>query len=293
MKKLLSILLAFSFIFAFCGVSAMAADVSVESPVAMTLVKETDGNYEYKVVANVTTAPDVATSIMMFGNKDNSAFVAGEKLDLTVAEITSEYSVYYVNQKTTDSEGKVSFEFNVVLPTPAANDLYYVRVGAENVDSPAELDKDDLGVYSEIVAVKVVPAKNTFIKGEDVTFTTSAENVFGNKVDANINVVVKKDGEVVESGSIGSSYFGNFVVSASAGSVTSDDVDFAVVILGDADTNGKLSVMDAVNVLKSVADIYELDEHQNVAADTNKDGTIDVKDAIIVLKYISRLINTL
>ncbi len=296
MKKLLSILLAFTFIFALCGVSVMAAELTVEAPVEMTFVKETDGNYEYSVTANVKADPEVATSIMMFGNKDNSAFVAGDKLDLTVDEITSKYSVYYVNQETTDADGKASFTFNVILPTPAKDDLYYVRVGAENVDKAAELDKDSLSVYSEIVAVKVAAGKNTYIKGEEVNVTATAENVFGEVVDADVNVTVKKGDEVSASG-IGSVAnqltFGNYVAYATAANGASAEADFAVVILGDADTNGKLSVMDAVNVLKTVADTYAPDEHQAVAADVNKDGVINVQDAIAVLKYIARISNTL
>lgn len=297
MKRFLSVLLALSLFFTLCSVSAMASSLTVESPVEMSLVKETDGNYEYTVSANVTTQANSATSIMMFGNKDNSAFVTGEKLELTVAEITSNYSVYYVDQKTADADGKVSFVFNVILPVPAANDLYYIRVGAENVDSAKDLGKDDLSVYSDIVAVKVKSDKNTYIKGEEVNITASAENIFGETVDADVNITVKGAGDVVADSGIGSVAnrlaFGDYVAYATAGNVLSSEVDFAVVILGDADTNGKLSVMDAVNVLKSIAEITNLDEHQTVAADVNKDGVINVQDAIAVLKYISRITNTL
>jgi len=293
MKKLLSLLLAFTMVFALCSLTAMAG-VEVDSPVAMNMVKESDGNYEYKVTVNATVSAEAAASIMMFGNKDNSAFVAGEKLDLTVEEITSKYSVYYVDQKTADADGKVSFEFNVVLPTPAKNDLYFVRVGAEDVETATDLDKKDLSVYSEIVAVTVTADKETYIRGEEVNVTANAENIFGETVDTDVNVTVQSDSVTVSGiGSIADTLtLGNYVAYAAAGGVSAE-TDFAVVILGDADTNGKLSVMDAVNVLKTIADINELDKHQTVAADANKDGVIDVQDAVAVLKYISRITSTL
>jgi len=113
MKKFLTPLVALMLLLSLCSIPAMAevTTIVVETPVSMSLVSETDGNYEYRVTANVTvSAGNTEVNLLMFGNRDNSAFVSGDNvMNLTVEEIASDYNIYYIDQKTAGSDGKVSF----------------------------------------------------------------------------------------------------------------------------------------------------------------------------------------
>ncbi len=312
MKKFLFLSMALVLMLSLFSISAMAAEtvLSVETPVAMSLAGNTDGNYEYKVTANVTVSADSSAvkdaevSILMFGNRDNSAFVDGDNvMKLTVEEITSDYNVYYIDQLTSDSNGKVSFDFNVVFPTPAANDLYYLYIGATGVDSATELDLDDLAVSSQIVAVELTSAKTQYSPSENAELSVKAENVFGNTVPADITYSVTKDGVPVENAvnnGVMSCFglSGNYVINATAtpinggAAVTSDSLTLAIVsaiLKGDVDSNGKISVVDAVAVLKHVAGTVNLADAVLDIADFNSDTKVTITDVTAMLKYIARV----
>ncbi len=61
-------------------------------------------------------------------------------------------------------------------------------------------------------------------------------------------------------------------------------------ILGDADMDERVSVFDAVTILKYVAGIEELNPEQIALCDINCDNDLTVSDAVEVLKYVARLI---
>lgn len=310
MKKLLAPLVALILLMSLCTIPAMAEEtaIAVETPVSMSLVSETDGNYEYSVTANVTVSSgNTEVNLLMFGNRDNSDFVSGDNiLNLTVQEIASDYNIYYIDQKTAGSDGKVSFEFNVILPTPATNDLYYIRVGAMGANSAEDLGLEDLGVTSQIVAVTLTSAKTDYSSSESAALNASAENVFGNEVPADFTYTVTQNGAVINNAvnSEGTlSCFGlsgNYVISATAtpknggSSVTSNALAITVsgsttILKGDVDGNGKVSVTDAVAVLKHVAGTEPLSDSVLDAADFNSDTKVGITDVTAMLKYIARI----
>ena len=65
------------------------------------------------------------------------------------------------------------------------------------------------------------------------------------------------------------------------------------VLRGDADGDGKVTVYDAVNVLKIIAGVVNADNKVTKAADVDGDGKISVSDATAVLRYIARITDTL
>ena len=304
MKKFLTLSVVLALILSLCSIPALASEttISVETPVAMTLVKETDGNYEYKVTANVTVSKgNSEVNILMFGNRDNSRFVSGDNvMTLTVEEIASDYNIYYINQETANADGKVTFDFNVIFPTPAANDLYYVRIGAMDADSAEELGLESLSVASQVFKVTLASDKPKYTQAENVTLTATAENVFGNKVDADISYSLTQNGNptsatIGSDGIIAGSYLlGTYVATATAGSVTSNSVSFTVeaqsqVLKGDVDGNGKVSVVDAVAVLKHIARTSSLENAVLDRADFDGDSKINTNDVIAMLKHIARV----
>lgn len=56
--------------------------------------------------------------------------------------------------------------------------------------------------------------------------------------------------------------------------------------LGDANEDGKVTVNDAVKILKYIVGNDSLTEAGKLAADANEDGKITVNDAVAILKYI-------
>ena len=73
-----------------------------------------------------------------------------------------------------------------------------------------------------------------------------------------------------------------------------DDIEVILpdkAVRGDADADGKVTVYDAVHILKNVAGIT--DDVDIEAADVDGDGMITVNDAANILRYIARLIHSL
>ncbi|MGN0558661.1 MAG: dockerin type I repeat-containing protein [Acutalibacteraceae bacterium] len=58
-----------------------------------------------------------------------------------------------------------------------------------------------------------------------------------------------------------------------------------MVMMGDADGDGKVNVKDATTVLKSVASVIKLTDAQSCAADVNADNKVDVNDATVIQKF--------
>lgn len=58
------------------------------------------------------------------------------------------------------------------------------------------------------------------------------------------------------------------------------------VTLGDVDSNGSITVSDAVYVLDMVVGNKPKDEPQKSAADVNQDGNITVSDAVMILNHV-------
>ena len=296
-------------------IPAMASDeavVAVETPIEMALVSETDGNYEYSVSVNATVTKNSeavegsAVSILMFANKDNSAFVEAEKLSgLTVGEIAADYYVYYADQGTTDAEGAVSFEFAVDFPAPAKADAYYVWIGTDSTSSPAEVGLEDMAVSSQVVAVTLTASSTSVKAGSNVTLTPDALNVFGNSV-ANapdFSYTVTTNGDTIDAAiadNVLSTYslLGTYGITVSAtgadGNVlTSEEllISIAKAIVGDADGNDRVNLQDALAVLKYVAEIAT--DSNPAAADVDGNGTVNINDACLILRYIARIINQL
>lgn len=59
-----------------------------------------------------------------------------------------------------------------------------------------------------------------------------------------------------------------------------------ILILGDLDLNGDITITDARILLKSIVGTYELDDAQKIAGDVNLDDNISIVDARLILKSI-------
>lgn len=68
-----------------------------------------------------------------------------------------------------------------------------------------------------------------------------------------------------------------------------DECDFVNEKAGDADDDGKVTVFDAVEILRGVAGITQ--NNFGKVADVNGDGVVNIEDATKILKYVARIIN--
>ena len=64
-------------------------------------------------------------------------------------------------------------------------------------------------------------------------------------------------------------------------------------IIGDLNSDGKVTIDDATLVQKAIAEMISLNEDQKKAADTNGDGNITIDDATMIQKYVAELIDHL
>lgn len=62
-------------------------------------------------------------------------------------------------------------------------------------------------------------------------------------------------------------------------------------ILGDADGDGVITVMDVTAVQKHIAEINILTGDRFLAADVNRDGVVDISDATMIQKYVADIID--
>lgn len=78
----------------------------------------------------------------------------------------------------------------------------------------------------------------------------------------------------------------------------SDIVEFSVInkpliMIGDTDGDGKVTIKDATTIQKHVAGITAISDEKFACADTDKDGKISVKDATRIQKFLAGIISSL
>lgn len=62
---------------------------------------------------------------------------------------------------------------------------------------------------------------------------------------------------------------------------------YAPYVLGDVNSDGKIEAVDALRVLRFLADQVELSSTEKLAADVNRDTKIEAVDALRILRYVA------
>lgn len=65
------------------------------------------------------------------------------------------------------------------------------------------------------------------------------------------------------------------------------------LIIGDVNSDGVISIVDATDLQKYLANIINFDDEQLAVADTNGDGSVSIADATQIQKYLAQLIPSL
>lgn len=63
-----------------------------------------------------------------------------------------------------------------------------------------------------------------------------------------------------------------------------------VIMLGDADGDGEITILDATQVQLHLAQLVKLDENQSFAADTDKSGGISILDVTRIQLFLASII---
>ena len=62
------------------------------------------------------------------------------------------------------------------------------------------------------------------------------------------------------------------------------------LLIGDTNNDGTISILDATEIQKYLANLIKLSAEQKTVSDTNGDGNIDILDATHIQKYLAQLI---
>lgn len=71
-------------------------------------------------------------------------------------------------------------------------------------------------------------------------------------------------------------------------SAAEETTESNVVLLGDVNLDGKVTVQDATLIQKAIAKLATLDEVQTAVAEVTEDGNVNVKDATMIQKWIAK-----
>ena len=70
---------------------------------------------------------------------------------------------------------------------------------------------------------------------------------------------------------------------------TTDGTEYTIIVYGDVDGDGKVTVLDALQVEKNNVNMTTLDAVQKEAADVKNDGNVNPLDSLAIKKYDVRL----
>lgn len=202
---------------------------------------------------------------------------------------------------------------NIMAPKSEANYLYKGYVGAETLNEetyfvipvynnmpssistlPTTMNKGEL--ENADISTKE-PEKNTMDIATIVSssgYRYNSSYISNIAIGTNVNTIVSKlkaissDVEVVIMSNnkqiIGNEILktGDIVKITNNGKTES----LSVVIYGDANGDGKITVVDLLKVQKQVLNTENLPSAYKIAADANKDGKVDVRDLLVVQKQV-------
>ena len=117
----------------------------------------------------------------------------------------------------------------------------------------------------------------------EVVFIPESVTSFGNSIFANCEKVVI----VCYPGSYAETYADNNnieyqLIGAKANEVTETS---DIPIMGDVDSDGKVTTADSLLVLRNSVGLHELDDIKLIAADVDSDGIVTSSDSLFILRY--------
>ena len=155
---------------------------------------------------------------------------------------------------------------------------------------------------SNVVSFTVKPKINTRImNNKSVVFNW--DEVLKAK-SYNLEIINKSNHGVISKNNLTENSFITFLDSGkysvriiSDNNVVSDSMDFEIEykdqLIGDVNSDGIVSIADATELQKHLANIIDFDDEQLAVADTNGDGSVSIADVTQIQKYLAQLIPSL
>lgn len=157
-------------------------------------------------------------------------------------------------------------------------------------------------MMSNVVSFTVKPKINTRImNNKSVVFNW--DEVLKAK-SYNLEIINKSNNGVISKNNLTENSFITFLDSGkysvriiSDNNVVSDSMDFEIEykdqLIGDVNSDGIVSIADATELQKHLANIVDFDDEQLAVVDTNGDGSVSITDATQIQKYLAQLIPSL
>lgn len=147
----------------------------------------------------------------------------------------------------------------------------YNRITIENTNGTYNVDKIDVQPVTDYA--------DTLLKGETVVDFKGYDSV--------------SDTAIVKNGAVtaGKGDFVSVIVDPEQDGVYTVSLDGEVsakqLLLGDADSDGKVNVKDATAIQKAVADLLELNSDEELCANVDGNDSVNVKDATAIQKWVA------
>lgn len=155
---------------------------------------------------------------------------------------------------------------------------------------------------SNVVSFTVKPKINTRIMNNKSVIFNWDEVLKAKSY--NLEIINKSNNGVISKNNLTENSFITFLDSGkysvriiSDNNVVSDSMDFEIEykdqLIGDVNSDGIVSIADATELQKHLANIIDFDDEQLDVADTNGDGSVSIADATQIQKYLAQLIPSL
>ncbi|MGN0501493.1 MAG: dockerin type I domain-containing protein, partial [Ruminococcus sp.] len=253
---------------------------------------------DYKTVKTDTNAPYTITEVrwQLFNKvlSDDFEFSSGDTIALLIGLAPKEGYELYVTSGSinginsvdaihiTDGRQYLQFEINITAPNEYKTQNIELTVAEPVAGVKPSTTATCTSGYAIPGTPSWTPADTTFKSGTQYTvkIPVKAEYQWGNisTVTAKVN---GKDAEFVAEYKGGKQYAYYVVYTFDA---TKD------YLLGDVNSDGEISVLDATLIQKYIAGLTTFSSAQLAAGDVNGDGIITVTDATQIQKYIVGLI---
>ena len=204
------------------------------------------------------------------------------KYSITIPALTKTINIEATpknNKATITGTGEIEIKSNSqvvkIVVTAANGDKLTYEINVTRLESEEEIKLDD--ILKEL--------RRNFDKY--ALGLTSYDDVVDviDKVNSEVEFVVKNtEGKIVKDGNLGTGY--EIIIS-----FNEESKSFKVVIYGDNNGDGEITILDLLRIQKYLLNSINLSSEQLESSDVNKDGKVDILDLLLVKKHLLGSIN--
>lgn len=204
------------------------------------------------------------------------------KYSITIPALTKTINIEATpknNKATITGTGEIEIKSNSqvvkIVATAANGDKLTYEINVTRLESEEEIKLDD--ILKEL--------RRNFDKY--ALGLTSYDDVVDviDKVNSEVEFVVKNtEGKIVKDGNLGTGY--EIIIS-----FNEESKSFKVVIYGDNNGDGEITILDLLRIQKYLLNSINLSSEQLESSDVNKDGKVDILDLLLVKKHLLGSIN--